>query len=108
MTGALWNTQMPESTNQIESKSSGTLAAGGESGESFLLSAVLFRIGLALVTFEQVRPFGMMLSDYFFFLSILAFLPSFKSRLLRSRGSGILFAGVCIVSGSCSVSSARR
>jgi hypothetical protein len=35
----------------------------------FLFSSFMFRIGLALVTFEQIRPFfGIQVSDYFLFL----------------------------------------
>lgn len=66
----------------------------------FLFSASLFRAGFFLVTFEQVRPFGIEIADYFFFLSFLILLPSFRSRILRERGSGILLAGALIFSGS--------
>ena len=72
-----------------------------ERGDSFFsLSAFLFRIGLALVTFEQDRPFGIMLSDYCFFLSLILLAPSLKSRLLKEKGSGILLAGGLILSGA--------
>ncbi len=60
---------------------SSMLAASGidERSGKFLFSAFMFRIGLALVTFEQVRPLGMMLADYCFFASLLVLLPSFRS-----------------------------
>jgi O-antigen ligase len=63
----------------------------------FLFSASVFRIGLALVTFEQVRPGGIMLSDYCFLLSLIL-IP--KSRLFKSTGSGVLLAGSLILSGA--------
>src|SRR5262249_45790200 len=48
----------------------------------FLPSAFLFRMGLLLITFEQVRPFfGMQVSDYCFFLSLFLLLP--QPGLLR-------------------------
>ena len=67
---------------------------------SFFLSAFMFRVALALVTFEQVRPFGVMLADYCFFLSLLFILPSAKVRLLKSAGSGVLLTGALILSGA--------
>jgi O-antigen ligase len=54
-------------------------------------------MGLVFVTFEEVRPFGVMLSDYCFFLSLI-FLP--KSRLFKSTGSGVLFAASLILCGA--------
>src|SRR6266576_6198874 len=66
----------------------------------FLFSAFMFRIGLALVTFEQVRPLGMMLADYCFFASLLVLLPSFRSVLRQAKGSGVLPAGALILSGA--------
>jgi O-antigen ligase len=63
----------------------------------FHCSALMFQIGLALVTFEQVRPLTIMLSDYCFLFSLI-FIP--KSRLFKSTGSGILLAGVLILSGA--------
>jgi O-antigen ligase len=57
----------------------------------------MFQIGLAFVSFEEVRPLGIMLSDYCFLLSLI-FIP--KSRLLRSTGSGILLAGSLILLGA--------
>ncbi len=81
---------------------SSMLAASGidERSGKFLFSAFMFRIGLALVTFEQVRPLGMMLADYCFFASLLVFLPSFRSVLRQAKGSGILSAVVLILSGA--------
>jgi len=64
---------------------------------SLYLSKYLFLLGLSLVTFEEVRPGGIMLSDYCFLLS-LVFLP--KSRLLSSTRSGVLLAGSLILSGA--------
>ena len=63
----------------------------------FLCSAFMFQMGVALVTFEEVRPLGIMLSDYCFLLSLI-FIP--KSRLLKSTGSGVLLAGSLILSGA--------
>jgi O-antigen ligase len=60
----------------------------------FLCSAFVFQVGLALVTFEEVRPLGVMLSDYCFLLSLI-FLP--KSRLFKLKGSGVLLAGTLIL-----------
>jgi len=67
----------------------------------FLLSASSFRMGLALLTFEQVRPlFSLQVSDYCFFLSLvlLVFVP--RSLSLVLRGSGVLFGGLLILCGS--------
>jgi O-antigen ligase len=67
----------------------------------FLFSAFMFRLGLGLATFEQVRPFfGMQVSDYCFFLSLGLLLHKPKSRLLEIKGSGVLLAGSLIVSGA--------
>jgi O-antigen ligase len=79
-----------------------TLGLSGidERSLKFLFSAFMFRIGLALVTFEQVRPLGMMLADYCFFASILVLLPSFRAILRHAKGSGILPAGALILSGA--------
>ena len=81
---------------------SSMLAASGidERSGKFLFSAFMFRIGLALVTFEQVRPLGMMLADYCFFTSVLVLLPSFRSIVRQAKGSGILPAGALILSGA--------
>lgn len=69
----------------------------GESGIWFALSAVLFRIGLLFVTFEEVRPAGIMLSDYCFLLS-LVFIP--KARLFKETGSGVMLGGSIILAGA--------
>jgi hypothetical protein len=67
----------------------------------FLFSSFMFRIGLALVTFEQIRPFfGIQVSDYFLFLSLLVFLSHPILRLKKFRGSGVLLAGSLILMGS--------
>src|SRR5882724_3927599 len=63
----------------------------------FRCSALAFQMGLVFVTFEEVRPFGTMLADYCFFLSII-FLP--KSRLFKSSGSGVLLASSLILCGA--------
>jgi O-antigen ligase len=77
-------------------------ASGIEQQEILLLfSAFMFRIGLALVTFEQVRPFfGIQVSDYCFFLSLLVFLSRPRLRLEKFRGSGVLLGGLLILLGS--------
>jgi O-antigen ligase len=67
----------------------------------FLSSAWLFRIGLALVTFEQIRPFfSMQVSDYCFFFSLLLLLfrPEFLS--LRAQDFKILIGGWLVLLGS--------
>src|SRR5258708_10780719 len=66
----------------------------------FVRSALLFRLGLALVTFEQIRPYGVMPSDFCFFLSLLFLKFRPKVRLLKSTGSGVLMAGALILSGA--------
>jgi O-antigen ligase len=61
----------------------------------------MFQGGLALVSFEQIRPFlDIQISDYFFFLSLLLFLSRPKSRLMEARGSGALLAGSLILVGA--------
>src|ERR1700722_8967612 len=73
----------------------------GRQGVLFLFSAFLFRIGLALVTFEQVRPFfGIQVSDYCFLISLLALLPEVGSSLQEAKDSGILLGGTLILSGA--------
>jgi O-antigen ligase len=65
----------------------------------FLSSAFLFRMGLALETFEIVRPLGVLVADYFFFSSLLLLLCSRERRLLKSKGSGVLAASAVILCG---------
>jgi O-antigen ligase len=64
---------------------------------SYTVSKYLFLFGLAFVTFESVRPGGIMLSDYFFLLSII-FLP--KARLKEIGGSGVLLASGALLTGA--------
>src|SRR5947209_5907805 len=67
----------------------------------FPSSAFMFRVGLALVTFEQIRPFfGIQLSDYCFFVSI--FLLLFTPRFLKlsSRQTQVLWGGWLVLIGS--------
>ena len=67
----------------------------------FLFSRFMFRIVLALVTFEQIRPaFDIQVSDHCFFLSLLVFLSHPTLRLRKFMGSGILLAGSIILLGS--------
>jgi O-antigen ligase len=65
----------------------------------FLFSSLLFRLGLATMTFEEVRPFDVLLSDYFFFSSLFLLLCSSNRRLLKSRGSGVLAASAILLLG---------
>src|SRR6266404_5797326 len=66
----------------------------------FLSSAFVFRIGLVLVTFEQVRPLTIQLSDLLFFISLLLLLINRKFRFLRTMRSGVPAGGVLILSGA--------
>jgi O-antigen ligase len=85
-------------TGQPAKRTSRSNSAGGQQHNVwFPLSTFMFYMGVALVTFEQVRPLGIMLSDYCFLLSLI-FIP--KSRWLKSRGSGVLLAGTLILSGA--------
>jgi O-antigen ligase len=68
-----------------------------DQGKLFVFAGFMFRMGLAFVTFEEVRPLGVMLSDYCFLLS---FILTPKSRLLRRTGSGVLLASSLILSGA--------
>jgi O-antigen ligase len=75
-----------------------TVKATGEvSSSAYVASKSLFLFGLAFVTFEEVRPGGIMLSDYFFLLSII-FLP--KGRLKEIGGSGVLLASGMLLTGA--------
>lgn len=68
---------------------------------AYIASKYFFLFGLAFATFEQVRPGGIMLADYFFLLSVI-FLP--KARLKEIGGSGVLIAsGAILVGGVLSV-----
>jgi O-antigen ligase len=61
------------------------------------ISKYLFLLGLAFLTFEQVRPGGIMLADYFFLLSVI-FIP--KGRLKEIGGSGVLLASGMLLAGA--------
>jgi O-Antigen ligase len=65
----------------------------------FSFSELLFGIGLALETFEVVRPLGVLIADYFFLGSLLFLACSPKRRLLKSTGSGVLSAAAVILCG---------
>src|SRR6266699_4926720 len=65
----------------------------------FAASGFLFRIGLALETFEEVRLRGVLAGDYFFASSLLLLLFCKERRLLRSRGSGVLSVSALILCG---------
>lgn len=65
----------------------------------FLSSAFMFRMGLALETFEAVRPFGILAADYFFFLSLMLFLFCRPRQLLKSTHLGILTASALVLCG---------
>jgi hypothetical protein len=69
-------------------------------GWLFLTSAFLFRAGLATMTFDQIRPLGILVADYFFVSSLLLLLFSTDRWLLKSRGAGVLAAGVVILCGT--------
>lgn len=66
----------------------------------FVFSALVFRVGLALVTFEQDRFFDIQLSDYLFFLSLSLLVFSPKFHWLKSIRSGISLGGALILSGA--------
>jgi O-Antigen ligase len=66
----------------------------------FRSSAFLFRIALAAMTFEEVRPLGILLADYFLFASLFLLLCSRERRLLKSRGSGVLASCAVILCGT--------
>jgi O-antigen ligase len=66
----------------------------------FRWSAFLFRIGLALEIFEQIRPAGVLLADFAFGASLLLLLLSEERRLLKSKGSGVMAAAAVILCGT--------
>jgi O-antigen ligase len=64
----------------------------------FYCSAFLFRLGLALLTFEQVRPaFDIQISDYFFFLSLLLLVYQPGVFSLGTDQKKILIPGLLIL-----------
>ena len=71
-----------------------------EESSLFRVSSLLFGMGLALETFEDIRPYGVMASDYFFLFSLLLLLCSKERRWLNSRGSGVLVANALILGGA--------
>jgi O-antigen ligase len=52
------------------------------------------------MTFDQIRPLGVLIADYFFVTSLLLILCSQDRRLLKSRGTGVLAAGAIILCGT--------
>ncbi len=79
-----------------DAKSATISKRSDDKGKWFAFAGFLFRMGLALVTFEQVRPFGFMLSDYCF---LFAFVLTPKPWLIKRTGSGVLLACSLILSG---------
>jgi O-antigen ligase len=65
----------------------------------FRCSAFMFRLGLAFETFEIIRPLGVLVGDYLFFSSLFLLLFSKRRQLLKSTGSGLLWAAVPILLG---------
>jgi O-antigen ligase len=81
-------------------KASGELSNTERGSLMFLASAFLFRISLALVTFEQIRPFfDVQLSDYCVFTSLILFLFAPKDRLFGRAGSIFPLGGMLILVG---------
>src|SRR5579864_6366865 len=80
-----------------DAKSAPRFKPSDDKGKWFAFAGFLFRMGLALGTFEQVRPFGIMLSDYCFLLS---FVLTPKSWLIKRTGSGVLLACSLILFGA--------
>lgn len=80
-----------------DAKSAPRFKPPDDKGKWFAFAGFLFRMGLALGTFEQVRPFGIMLSDYCFLLS---FVLTPKSWLIKRTGSGVLLACSLILFGA--------
>lgn len=69
-------------------------------GSLFLSSTFLFRVGLATMTYDQIRPRGVLVADYFFVSSLVLLLCSADRRLLKSWGAGVMAAGAVILSGT--------
>jgi O-antigen ligase len=69
--------------------------------ENFLFawSAIVFRLGLALLTFEQDRVFELQFSDYFCFLSLILLAFSLRSRLTKAILTNISLGGALILFG---------
>jgi O-antigen ligase len=80
-----------------ESKSPIRLNLNEDQTKPAVFAGFLFRLSLALVTFEQIRPLGIMLSDYCFLLSF-ALTP--KLWMLKRTGSGVLLASSLILCGA--------
>ena len=90
----------PAENSQLPSLAHG---AGSIVHQHLLLpfSSFMFRMGLALLTFEQIRPFfGIQVSDYCFFLSLPVLFSHAKGRLGKIKGSGVLLGGTIILIGS--------
>ena len=89
---------MPECVSTSVSNSP---TGGTQDGLLFFLSAWMFRVGLAFLTFEQVRPFSdIQVSDYCFFLSIFLLLFQPSSLLLASHEAKVLWGGLLVLLGS--------
>jgi O-antigen ligase len=88
-------------TSVLALKSAVQLSTSERSSLAFAASAILFRISLALVTFEQIRPaFGIQLSDYCLLFSLLFYALAPKDGLLGIRGSIFPAGGKLILLGS--------
>jgi O-antigen ligase len=72
-----------------------------QSSLPFYCSAFLFHLGLALLTFEQIRPaFDIQISDYCFFLSLLFLIFQPDSFSLETQQKKLLIPGWIILVGS--------
>jgi hypothetical protein len=69
-----------------------------QEGLLYRCSGFMFRLGLALEIFEEVRPFGILFADLFFLASLILILCSKERFLLISRGSGVMAASALILS----------